>query len=139
MPSWKAALLYSIMAIAVAVIFAAFSHLPWTGRRIAGAALAVPSFILWLLSRIQLGSSFSIRPQAKGLVTQGLYSKIRNPVYVFGSIFIAGIILYSGQPVFLLIFAVIIPMQVIRARKEANVLEAAFGDAYREYRKKTWF
>jgi protein-S-isoprenylcysteine O-methyltransferase Ste14 len=127
------------MAIAAAAIFASFSNLPWTEMRMAGAALAIPSFTLWLLARIQLGKSFSIRPQAKGLVTHGLYSKIRNPVYVFGSTFIAGIILYSDQPIFLLIFAVIIPMQVIRARKEANVLEAAFGDAYREYRKKTWF
>jgi protein-S-isoprenylcysteine O-methyltransferase Ste14 len=29
--------------------------------------------------------------------------------------------------------------QTIRARREARVLEAAFGDAYREYRRKTWF
>jgi protein-S-isoprenylcysteine O-methyltransferase Ste14 len=29
--------------------------------------------------------------------------------------------------------------QVIRARREAHVLEEAFGDAYREYRRKTWF
>jgi protein-S-isoprenylcysteine O-methyltransferase Ste14 len=30
-------------------------------------------------------------------------------------------------------------MQTIRARREAQVLEAAFGDAYREYRRHTWF
>jgi len=29
--------------------------------------------------------------------------------------------------------------QTIRARREARVLEAAFGDEYREYRRKTWF
>jgi protein-S-isoprenylcysteine O-methyltransferase Ste14 len=29
--------------------------------------------------------------------------------------------------------------QVIRACREARVLETAFGDAYREYRSKTWF
>jgi protein-S-isoprenylcysteine O-methyltransferase Ste14 len=29
--------------------------------------------------------------------------------------------------------------QTIRARREARVLEAAFGDARREYRRKTWF
>ena len=31
------------------------------------------------------------------------------------------------------------PYQIMRARREAAVLEATFGDAYREYRKRTWF
>jgi protein-S-isoprenylcysteine O-methyltransferase Ste14 len=39
----------------------------------------------------------------------------------------------------LIFFAVLIPLQVIRSRKESQVLEAEFGDAYREYKKKTWF
>jgi protein-S-isoprenylcysteine O-methyltransferase Ste14 len=30
-------------------------------------------------------------------------------------------------------------MQVWRARNEARVLEAKFGDTYRQYRAKTWF
>jgi protein-S-isoprenylcysteine O-methyltransferase Ste14 len=40
--------------------------------------------------------------------------------------------------VWLLVVASIV-MQTIRARREARVLEAAFGDAYRDYRLKTWF
>jgi protein-S-isoprenylcysteine O-methyltransferase Ste14 len=39
----------------------------------------------------------------------------------------------------LLIFVILIPLQVVRARREAAVLEAEFGDEYREYRKRTWF
>jgi protein-S-isoprenylcysteine O-methyltransferase Ste14 len=34
---------------------------------------------------------------------------------------------------------IIIPLQIFRARREAAVLEAKFGDEYREYRKRTWF
>jgi protein-S-isoprenylcysteine O-methyltransferase Ste14 len=34
---------------------------------------------------------------------------------------------------------VTIPMQVWRARNEARVLEATFGDEYRTYRKRRWF
>jgi protein-S-isoprenylcysteine O-methyltransferase Ste14 len=51
----------------------------------------------------------------------------------------AGIIIWAGKPWFLIFFAVLIPLQVIRSRKESQVLEAEFGDAYREYKKKTWF
>ena len=42
-------------------------------------------------------------------------------------------------PRWLLIFGVLIPVQLIRVRKEEKVLEAAFGDTYREYKRKTWF
>jgi protein-S-isoprenylcysteine O-methyltransferase Ste14 len=30
-------------------------------------------------------------------------------------------------------------LQIIRARREAAVLEAAFGEDYRLYRRQTWF
>jgi protein-S-isoprenylcysteine O-methyltransferase Ste14 len=48
-------------------------------------------------------------------------------------------ILMVGRPRLLVILVVLIPMQIIRARREAAVLEAKFGDAYREYRQRTWF
>jgi len=43
------------------------------------------------------------------------------------------------RPILWLLVLVIAVVQIIRARREARVLEAAFGDAYREYRRKTWF
>jgi protein-S-isoprenylcysteine O-methyltransferase Ste14 len=107
--------------------------------RYVGLAIAIIGFGFWTLARIQLGKSFSVRAKATELVTQGIYSKIRNPVYVFGTIFIAGVIIWLGRPIFLLALLVIIPMQIWRARKEAQVLEAKFGDDYRAYRAKTWF
>jgi protein-S-isoprenylcysteine O-methyltransferase Ste14 len=33
----------------------------------------------------------------------------------------------------------LIPLQYVRIRAERSALEAKFGDAYREYRKRTWF
>ena len=88
---------------------------------------------------IQLGASFSLTPQARKLVTRGLYSKVRNPIYVFGLITIAGVVLYWNRPYLLWIFAVVIPLQAWRARKEARVLEEKFGEDYRAYRRQTWF
>jgi len=96
-------------------------------------------FILWTLARFQLGNSLTVSAQAKQLVTHGLYSTIRNPIYVFGSTMIAGLILLMGRPVWLLVFVVIIPLQLWRAGKESQVLETEFGEAYRRYRASTWF
>jgi protein-S-isoprenylcysteine O-methyltransferase Ste14 len=85
------------------------------------------------------GRSFSIKAEAHRLVTTGLYSKIRNPIYVFGMVMITGMILVLQRPEGWLVLVAAIVGQTIRARREAQVLEAAFGDEYREYRRKTWF
>ncbi len=92
-----------------------------------------------IVARYTLGRSFSVGAKATALVTSGIYSRIRNPIYVFSSMFVAGVFLMLRIPYLWLLLAGIVTMQIIRARREARVLEAAFGDAYREYRRGTWF
>lgn len=113
---------------------------PWTPQHIGGAVLIAAGFTGWLIARLQIREFFTPRAEARGLVTTGIYSRIRNPIYFFGLVFFAGIILYMSVPLWgLVLMALIIAMQIWRARNEARVLEAKFGDAYREYRAKTWF
>jgi protein-S-isoprenylcysteine O-methyltransferase Ste14 len=38
----------------------------------------------------------------------------------------------------LLALIIVIPVQIVRARREAEVLEATFGEEYRRYRQQTW-
>lgn len=111
----------------------------WTLLQTLGLILLIVGFILWTIARFQLGASFTVTAQARQLVTRGLYSKIRNPIYVFGSCVIAGVFLLVGRPMLLLIFIIVIPMQILRAKKEATVLEQKFGEQYRAYRASTWF
>jgi protein-S-isoprenylcysteine O-methyltransferase Ste14 len=126
---------------AAVLLFAAIVFLPgdWNASRWAGLIIGIPGVVFLIAARYELGKSFSVTAQARELVTSGVYSKIRNPIYVFGAMLILGFILALQKPILLVILAVVIPLQVVRARKEARVLEAKFGDAYREYRKKTWF
>jgi protein-S-isoprenylcysteine O-methyltransferase Ste14 len=104
-----------------------------------GLLLALIGLAGVILARYTLGRSFSVAPKATALVTTGIYSRIRNPIYVSGEIFLVGMALIVGRPVLLVILLLLIPIQILRARREAAVLEARFGDAYREYRKRTWF
>lgn len=139
MKTWQTWIWILVVGVAWGFAFRQALVGAWTISQIVGVAVAVPAFCLWALARLQLGKSFSISAQAKGLVTHGLYSKIQNPVYVFGGIFIAAVIVFIGRPLLLLIFLVLVPMQMMRIRAERRVLEEKFGDAYREYRKRTWF
>jgi protein-S-isoprenylcysteine O-methyltransferase Ste14 len=58
---------------------------------------------------------------------------------VFGTVLVAGFVLVIRRPALWLFLPAIILMQTFRARHEARALEAAFADAYREYRRNTWF
>jgi len=109
-------------------------HTRWAGLIVCLIGLAGV-----IAARYTLGSSFSIVPKARELVTTGIYSRIRNPIYVFSLILIVGVIVMVRNPVLLFLPVIILPIQIIRARREAQVLEARFGEAYRQYRAQTWF
>jgi protein-S-isoprenylcysteine O-methyltransferase Ste14 len=123
---------------ALAMIFTR-GPVPQGTARWVGLVVAVIGLSGVILARYTLGKSFSIAPKARALVTTGIYSKIRNPIYVSGGIFLAGVALILWRVEFLALFAVMIPMQILRARREARVLEEKFGEEYREYRRQTWF
>jgi protein-S-isoprenylcysteine O-methyltransferase Ste14 len=135
-PTW-----ISILIVAVVFGFLVYGNrgAGWSTHQIVGMAIAIPAACLWVLARVQLRKSFAVSAQAKELVTRGLYSKIQNPVYLFGGIIIAGVFIYFGQPRLFLLFAILIPLQLMRIRNERRVLETKFGEAYREYRRHTWF
>jgi protein-S-isoprenylcysteine O-methyltransferase Ste14 len=128
-----------VPVVAIAALLLTQTPSRWHPVRIVGLLLLIPSVILLTLARIQLGNAFSVTPQATSLVTQGLYSRIRNPIYVFATFALAGLILYLNRPYFLLLLIPIIFLQIFRARRESQVLEERFGYAYRQYRAHTWF
>jgi protein-S-isoprenylcysteine O-methyltransferase Ste14 len=123
----------------IAFLIRQFSPAMWSAPRVAGLVILIVAMTLLVIARVQLGNSFSVSPRATQLVTRGLYSRIRNPVYVFSSVALAGFILYLGRPRFFLVFVILIPLQAFRARAEARVLGNRFGDEYRKYRATTWF
>jgi protein-S-isoprenylcysteine O-methyltransferase Ste14 len=129
----------AILAVFGFVLFRQTAGMPWTLYRAIGIAMAIPALLLLLVARFQLGRAFSVRAKASSLVTYGLYSRIRNPIYIFGSLFILGVIIWTGRPLLLLVFAVIVPMQIYRSRTESRILEDKFGDEYRNYKRNTWF
>jgi protein-S-isoprenylcysteine O-methyltransferase Ste14 len=112
---------------------------PWTTLRIAGVMVAVGGYALFVTARLQLGESFSVTPQARKLVTRGIYSRIRNPIYVFVGVMWLGLIVALTLYWLLVPLLILLVIQVLRSRKEAIVLQERFGQAYLDYRRGTWF
>jgi protein-S-isoprenylcysteine O-methyltransferase Ste14 len=136
---FTAFLIFQLCAALIVILVIVFRPGPWSSARWTGLGIALPAAVLLFIARGQLGRSFSVTAQARQLVTHGLYSRIRNPIYVFGGLMVAGILVALQRPYTLFFLIVLIPVQVFRANKEAKVLEAKFGEVYREYRAKTWF
>ena len=132
------------VTLAIFVVFVVFVgvwvvHQPLTPMRLLGIVIALPCALLLVVARVQLGSSFSVEAKASKLVRTGLYSRIRNPIYVFGGLAIVGLVLLAGQPILLLLLIVLIPLQVVRVRREQQVLAEKFGAEYEDYKRGTWF
>jgi protein-S-isoprenylcysteine O-methyltransferase Ste14 len=102
-------------------------------------ALSLVCATLWFVARWQLGVAFSVRPQAHQLVDSGFYAKLRHPIYVFGTMaFLLVLVAIQGWQAWV-IWAILIPVQIIRARREDDVLAKTFGARYQAYRQSTWF
>jgi protein-S-isoprenylcysteine O-methyltransferase Ste14 len=112
---------------------------PWTAFRVVGALLALIGYILFIIARLQLGRAFSVTPQAKELVTGGIYSRIRNPIYVFVDVMWLGVTLALHFYWLFVPFVALVVMHALRGRREASILHETFGQAYLDYRQHTWF
>jgi protein-S-isoprenylcysteine O-methyltransferase Ste14 len=135
---WRIWLPLAVGLLAVGKIFKSGPG-PHGPARWIGLMLALIGLAGVILGRYTLGRSFSVTAKATALVTSGIYSRIRNPIYVSGVILLIGMVLIVWRPEPLAILLVLIPLQIIRARREAAVLEAKFGEQYRQYRAGTWF
>lgn len=101
--------------------------------------LTISFFSLWLLARVQLGTFLTFRPKAhETLVTTGIYSKFRHPIYYFGTLTLVCFLILIEKYSFLLILIILIPVQIYRAVRETKVLKEKFDDIYMDYLKNVW-
>jgi protein-S-isoprenylcysteine O-methyltransferase Ste14 len=114
--------------------------LPWLVK-LPGAGLLVGSLVLFYKSHADLGQNWSVSLELREgheLVTQGVYRKVRHPMY--SSIWLwaigQGMVLenwlagWSVAPAFAL-------MYFIRTPREERLMLEKFGEKYREYMKRT--
>ena len=126
-----------------AVVSGLYIYWAWpdqpTPLQLVGVFMTVVAFGFWIVARIQLGNSFSIAPKATALVTNGLYSKFRHPVYYASVLAVVGLCLFSGSELMYGALVFLIVLELLRIRREEKLLQATFGQEYKRYKLSTWF
>ena len=131
----------SIFLCGIAAILQAIGiNLRWftfVGSDIISLVLIAIGALLIIISRTNLGKAtlMGLPIQNTALKTNGLYSFSRNPMYVAVYFLIFGAILYTVNPIVLLlgILLVILHHKIILA--EEVFLELRFGEEYRIYKR----
>ncbi len=134
----------NLLTVSLVLIWSVFAFVTtwpasWTWMRIVGLIFWIIGEITWAVARLQLGSSFTAKAEARELVTTGIYARIQNPIYISGGIVALGISLYFDKPWAILVVPIIVLVQIIRIRRERAVLKEFFGERYAQYRSRTWF
>jgi protein-S-isoprenylcysteine O-methyltransferase Ste14 len=97
----------------------------------AGAALAIPA----LRGFRSAGTHVEPWKPSTALVTDGIFARLRNPMYVgvtFGLTGIAFLLASDWMLVMVIFFVPTLHFGVVK--REERYLEAKFGDAYRQYK-----
>jgi protein-S-isoprenylcysteine O-methyltransferase Ste14 len=108
---------------------------PWDLMRFLSLVLVAAALVGLVVARIQ----FEKECPHSGLVTRGVYSRIRHPVYLFSLFAFLGLLLYLHEPEGIVL---LLPVELVlfyRARREEQELAALYGDKYQCYRQQTWF
>ena len=85
-----------------------------------------------------LGRLLSVMPEARQLVTSGPYAIVRHPLYLCEIVGVVAIVLQYRSLSATALFALIVTVQIARARWEEAVLVRAFAD-FAAYRSRTPF
>lgn len=91
--------------------------------------------ILWLVARVQLGDA----PRQNRLVTSGLYSELRHPIYYFSTLAFLGVAVFMRISILFIPVVCIAIAQIVRIRYEERELIARLGNRYARYKRRTRF
>ena len=140
----KSVIIFAIVFFAMCLIWVSwFNMCPLDPLK-----LSLPRIIKWSgfgTFLVGLGLSIGAVVQLKGveninhLVTNGLFAKIRHPMYVGFILWIFGWAIYHGAVISLFVGFVAIANILYWKKIEEEELESNYGEAYLEYRKRTWF
>jgi len=135
---------FAVVFVAMCLMLASWTVMcprdPWR--------IAVPGVARWIglgLLVAALALAVGALRQLRGLenidhlVTTGLFSRLRHPMYTGFILWIVGWVVRYGAMVSLAVGVCCIGNILYWRWLEENALESQYGEAYRSYRRRTWF
>lgn len=101
-----------------------------------GITLASLSFIFLISGYWSLGNNWRVGTgdeEKKELITSGIFTFSRNPVYLFFNLFIGGLFLINGDYLLLVLSVAVLTSLHQLILIEERLLHKRFGTAYQEY------
>jgi protein-S-isoprenylcysteine O-methyltransferase Ste14 len=86
---------------------------------------------------VSLGRNFSLVPEARDLVSGGVYRVVRHPIYLAESLMIVGALVGDAQLTALVGTVLVMGLQVYRIRAEERLLGNAFPASFAAYTQRT--
>jgi protein-S-isoprenylcysteine O-methyltransferase Ste14 len=136
--------IFGVVFVAMCVMLASWPVMaPLDPRHI-----AVPGIARWIglgMVIAALALAFGGLAQLRGLenidhlVTTGLFSRLRHPMYTGFVLWIVGWVVRCGALAGLVVGAVCVGNILYWRRLEEVTMEAQYGEEYRSYRRRTWF
>jgi protein-S-isoprenylcysteine O-methyltransferase Ste14 len=131
-------MLYSVIAMAFLYTFASeFNLLPFPYNLI-GLVIAFAGFVLMGKARDQFkkyNTTLKVE-RSSHLITDGVFSKTRNPMYLGMSVLILGFAILSTNVLSIVVPIIfLILVSVIFIKQEEALMHQAFGQEYLKYKK----
>ncbi len=108
---------------------------------IVGAIMFIIGLIISISAQVTINTNYSwtleIR-EGHTLVENGLYKYVRHPIYFGGFIRVIAIPIYASSFSGFLLGLLSIPLLNYRISLEERMLVEEFGEAYKQYRERTW-
>lgn len=130
---------FALSGVAVAV-WLYLDAAPATPRFWIAMVLMVASYLGRITAMRQLGSAYSQNlnaPDSAELVSTGVFSVVRHPIYGFFILETWALWLVRPNPVSTAALGVIVVIVVYRLRREEAALEARYRQRYADYRRRT--
>ena len=104
--------------------------------KVLGALAVAAGLLIYVLALRAFGQSWRVgidRQRPGTLVTQGVFSWTRNPIYVSVELFIFGTFLMEGMMIHLVLASLIVGMTHSLILREEQFLTETYGETYQEY------
>lgn len=109
--------------------------------KIIGLTINMLGLIMWWTGKLTLAQNWNVgfgKPKLSQLVTHGIYSKVRHPMYWGINLTLVGLALIYPKIWFIVISLIVIFYFIFRMKRENKYLMETLGEEYQNYKNKTW-